>query len=219
MSDDPAAGLVLSVDLAGRPVTGVGAGRVAWRKYRSLLAAGARLTVVAPEACDAVTSAAASGDLDWSRRPYADGDLRGALLAVAATSDPSVNRRVAADAEAAGTLCVRIDGGGTASMAAAVHRGPLTLAVASSGTAPALAMRIREELEDRYGPEYGELAALMGRLRHDPDVSTLLSALPESERALRWHAILAGDTLSLLRSGDPDEAKEAALACLSSSAD
>ena len=211
--------VLLSVELAGRRVVGVGAGPVAWRKYRPLLEAGADLVVVAPAACDAVVQAAEAGELGWDQREYRPGDAEGVALVVAGTSDAGVNDQVAAEASARGSFCVRIDGGGSAAMVAAVRRGPVTLGVSTSGQAPALARHLRQELEAQYGAEYGELAALMGELRRDPGIATLLSGLSESERALRWHAVLASDTLRLLRSGYPDKAKEAALQCLSSSAD
>lgn len=215
----PRPGLPLTVHLSGLRVVGIGAGRVAWAKYRSLLESGAALTVIAPAATDEVDAADKEGRLTWRRRAYQPGDLAGAVLAVAATADPVVNEQVAAEAAATQTLCVRVDGGGTAGLVAVVHRGPLMLSVSTGGAAPALARRLRAELAERYGEEYGQLASLLGELRADSNVRAALEQLPPRLRAARWRAAASADSLGLLRAGRPDLAKEAALACLFSSSD
>lgn len=215
-SQAPAA-VPLTLHLEGQRVVVVGGGPVAAAKLTSLAGAGADLVVVAPEAGERVRAAADAGELTWHERRYRAGDLDGALLAVAATADAAVNARVAADAAAGATPCVRADGGGTAALAAAVRRGPLLLAVSTSGTAPALARRLRAELADAYGPEYGELAALLGELRRDPELEPRLHAMDPAERRARWHAVLDTDILDLVRNGRTDLARELAIACLSSS--
>jgi siroheme synthase-like protein len=210
-----AAGLPLLVDLTGLRVVVVGAGPVAAVKLRSLKPAGASVTVVAPEATDELRGAAAAGLLTWEQRRYAEGDLEGAVLVVAATSDAEVNDAVAAEARVRSTLCVRVDAGGSASLMGAVRRGPLTVAVASG--VPALSRRIRGELGAAYGEEWGVLAALLGELRGDPEVRARLAGTDDAGRAARWRSILDSDILSLIRLGRIDSAKEVALACLSSS--
>lgn len=215
------AGLPLLVELAGARVLCVGAGPVAAAKLTRLLAAGAVIEVVAPSACQAVSDAAAKRRLTWTRRPYRTTDLRGALLVLAATADAGTNDRIAAEARAAATFCIRAGAGsdGSAALLAALHRGPLLMAVSSGGAAPALARRVRDELAERYGPEYGELATLLGELRDDPDIRDALSALSAEERRARWHAVLDTDILSLLRTGRAVTAREVATACLSWSSD
>jgi precorrin-2 dehydrogenase/sirohydrochlorin ferrochelatase len=212
-------GIPLMVDLAGRRVVVVGAGRVATGKISSLAPLGARITVIAPRGVAAVAARAVAGELAWHRRPYRQGDLVGTHLAVAATSDTAVNDAVAAEADRLGVLCVRVDGGGTAAFMGAVRRGPLTIGVSTAGTSPALARRIRAELAQRYGEEYGSLAALLGELRADPHVRAALAELDDTERAARWRRVLDPDIVDAVRSGHLDSAKELALACLSSSSD
>lgn len=208
------AGLPLLVDLRGRVVVVVGAGPVAAAKLETLAPAVPAITVVAPEAVEAVTAAARDGALRWECRPYADGDLAGAHLAVAATADATVNDAVAAEADRRGILCVRADAGGSAAFMGTVRRGPLTLAVAT-GT-PALTRRVRQELAEAYGEEHGALAGLLADLRADPVVRAALAAVGGPERAARWRSILDTDILRIIRSGRLDLAKEVALACLSS---
>jgi precorrin-2 dehydrogenase/sirohydrochlorin ferrochelatase len=181
----------------------VGAGPVAAAKALPLLDEGADLTVVAPDAVDAI---AGERRLTWHRRPYAAGDLDGAVLVLAATGVPGVDDEVAKDAAGLGTLCVRVDGGGTAAFASVVRRGPLLLAVSTSGQAPALARRVRQRLEDEFGPEWGEVAALLGELRG----SVRLDGLPQAERRRRWRAAVD----ALLPGGQPRPDREAALGAL-----
>ncbi len=179
----------------------VGAGPVAAAKGLPLLGAGVDLVVVAPEAVADIQDAAAAQQLVWLRRRYEPGDLDGALLVIAATADRAADERVGLDAATARILCVRADGQGTAALPAVVRRGPLQLAVSTSGQAPALARRLREQLEGTYGPEWGELAALLGKLRARPDVRAALAGLDPAERRRRWRAavdaLLAGGRPSL----------------------
>src|SRR6266540_834636 len=137
------------VDLAARPVVVVGGGAVAERRALGLLAAGADLRVVSPRVGEGIDALAARGELTVERRPYRTGDLAGAVLAVAATDDPEVNRRVAADGRAAGVPVNRVDhpDGGDVTVPAVLRRGDLTVAVATSGRTPGLAGALRRRLE------------------------------------------------------------------------
>lgn len=209
----------LMVRLAGLRVVVVGGGEVAARKVTTLLDEGAEIVVCSPEAVPALAAAAEEGRIVWQRRPYRSGDAADARLVVAATADPGVNARVAADAEAAGAWCVRADGGGSANLAAAVRRGPLTLAVATDGGAPALSRKLRQELEASYGEEYGALALLLADLRRDAGIQRVLRGFPPSERRAKWRSVLDTDILDLLRNGQVAAAREVAIACLSSSSD
>ncbi len=191
-------------------------------KLEAMTGSGAEVVLVSPEAIPALADDARSGRLTWHRRPYAIGDLDAAALAIAGTADPAINEQVAADAQSAGVLCVRVDAApdathaGTAALPATVRRGPLTLAVTTSGAAPALAARIRSELEQTYDSAYEDLAVLLGELRTDPEIARTLSNLPAEERRARWQAVLDTDTLRLIRGGDETTAKEVATACLCS---
>ncbi|MBA3622647.1 MAG: bifunctional precorrin-2 dehydrogenase/sirohydrochlorin ferrochelatase, partial [Euzebyales bacterium] len=108
---------------------------------------------------------------------------------------------------------------GSAAFAAAVRRGPLTIAVSTGGQTPSLARRLRAELEESYGPEYGELTTLLGALRRDPQVRRHLESLDSEGRRAAWRAIPLADILTLIRKGLVLDARELALACLSSSSD
>jgi siroheme synthase-like protein len=210
--------LIVGLELADRPAVVVGGGTIATRKVERLAQAGAVVTVVAPELEAGLEQQVGRERLVWRARAYAPGDLEGAMLAVAATDDPEVNAAVGADADRAGVWCVRADEqrGGSAMLTATVERGPLQIAVSTGGAGPALAAHLRAELEAAYGPEWGELAALLGELRADSEVQAALAGFSSEERARRWRSVLAADTLSHLRNGDRPRAREVAVSCLCS---
>lgn len=225
------AGVPLLVDVADRRVVAVGGGPVAAAKTAPFLAAGAALTVVAPEAVGEIREAAAAGRLVWHARAYAPGDLAGAFLVVAATAEGAVNARVAADAAAQATFCVRTDRAapddrtapdhvpGTAALLGTVRHGDFVVAASTGGRAPAVARHVRGDLAARYGPEYGALVELLAELREAPDVGERLGHLDSASRRAAWRSLPVADILEALRNGDVPSARELALACLCSSSD
>jgi len=124
---------LVGLDVVGRTVVVVGGGSVAQRRVPRLLAAGATIRLVSPEATAAVEGMA--DQIDWRRRRYADGDLEDAWYALAATDDPAVNAAVVAEAERRRIFCVRADDGDLGSAvtpAVGEHEG-LTVGVLSGG--------------------------------------------------------------------------------------
>src|SRR6185295_18784036 len=99
------------LDLAGRRVVVVGGGTVAQRRLPRLVAAGARVEVVAPEATPAVQAMADNGEITWHQRPYAPGDLADAWYVVSCASVTEVNAAVSEEAERSRVFCVRADAG------------------------------------------------------------------------------------------------------------
>jgi precorrin-2 dehydrogenase/sirohydrochlorin ferrochelatase len=158
---------LLNLALEGRAAVVVGGGEVAARKVQNLLAAKANVTVIAPQLCDGIVALADEKRIVAHRRPYSTEDLAGAFVAIAATDDEGLNARVAEDAAAMNVLVNVVDRPAlcTFTVPATVRRGDLTLAIATEGRCPALAEILREELEERYGPEYAELVSLFGEAR------------------------------------------------------
>lgn len=159
----------LIVDLTGRRCLVVGGGPVAARRARALIDAGAQVRVISPSLTRALRDAVDAGEVEWRDREHRDDDAVGCTVVVAATDDVGVNRAVAADAAHHGALCNRADRAeeGDVVVPAALHRDDLVVAVSTGGTSPGLAAVVRDEIEDRFGPEWGHLAALLGELRGD----------------------------------------------------
>jgi len=136
------------------PCLVVGAGQVAARKLGSLLAASALVTVVAPEAVPEIRRLAREGRIAWRERPYRPGELEGFRLVIAASGSGEVNRQVFEEAARLGVPVNTVDDPEHCSffVPAVVRRGPLTLAISTSGTAPYLSRRLREHLESRLYP-------------------------------------------------------------------
>ncbi|HEX5787002.1 MAG TPA: siroheme synthase CysG [Woeseiaceae bacterium] len=155
------------LDLRDRPVLVVGAGEVALRKTRSLLDAGARPMVVAPEAGRGIQELAEAGRVRYRQRPFRAADVAGHWLVVHASPDPAVGRAVARAADAARVFCNSVDDPAACSyiVPAVVDRSPLIVAVSSAGTAPVLARRVRAAIESLLPMHTGALAALAGRWR------------------------------------------------------
>jgi uroporphyrin-III C-methyltransferase/precorrin-2 dehydrogenase/sirohydrochlorin ferrochelatase len=156
----------LFLKLAGRDVLVVGAGPIGTAKARSLVEVGARVTVVALEAQPEVRELAAAGALTLHERAFADADIDGSWLVVAAAT-PEVNRAVAAVAEARRTFVLAVDDPASASAygAGVVRRGGVTVAVSTDGRAPALAGLLREALEAVLPDELASWTAEAERVR------------------------------------------------------
>lgn len=205
----------------GRRCLVVGGGRVAARKIASLLDCGAAVTVVAPEVHEALGVLAASGTiaaiegppLDVQVRPYSPGEAAGYRLVVTATGDPEVDAAVHADAEAAGVWVNSADDPEHCSfvLPAVWRQGPVTVAVSTGATSPALATWLRSRVAEALGPDLEVLAGLLG------DARQRLRAAGRSTEEVDWQALLQGPLPDLVRQGRLEEAKallEAALAAL-----
>ncbi|MEO1037868.1 MAG: siroheme synthase CysG [Pseudomonadota bacterium] len=164
--------------LNGRKTVLVGGGNVALRKARLLLAAGARITVVAPALAPGMATLAASGELEHVAARFSPEALDGAFFVVAATDSSAINAEVFAAAERRQLLCNSVDdlAQSSAIVPAIVDRSPVQVAISTGGAAPVLARRLRERIEQLLPSGLGRLAALARRLRsrvtarvHDPE--------------------------------------------------
>ena len=154
------------LDLAGRRAVVVGGGRVALRKARALLAAGALVRVVAPKL---LAQLRRDKRIECRAEAYRKRHLKGALLVIAATDREAVNARVAADARAAGALVNVVDRPEECDfiVPSQVRRGALLIAATTGGAAPSLSRRIRERLERQFGPEYARWLKALAKVRED----------------------------------------------------
>jgi precorrin-2 dehydrogenase/sirohydrochlorin ferrochelatase len=160
-------GYMVNLSLKGREALVVGGGEIARRKVEDLLAAEARVTVVAPHICEGIEALAQQERIRAHPRPYRAEDIGDAFVAIAATDDEVLNAMVSRDATARHVLVNVVDRPAlcTFTVPATVRRGDLTIAVATNGRCPALSSILREELEGRYGPEYAALVDRFSELR------------------------------------------------------
>ncbi|MBI2304169.1 MAG: bifunctional precorrin-2 dehydrogenase/sirohydrochlorin ferrochelatase [Chloroflexi bacterium] len=194
----------LFVRLEGKECLVVGGGEVAERKVASLLDYGARVRVVSPSLSPGLKGLVEAGRVSWVSRSYESGDSKGAFLAFAATDDNEVNQRVAQEVEEAGGLVNVVDSPRRCRfiVPAVVRRGELVMAVSTGGHSPALAKRVRRELEERFPPEYALLVRLVSQVRKQ------LKAEGRRVAPQAWQEALDQGLRELLRQGKVEEAKE-----------
>jgi len=155
------------VKLEGRRVVVVGGGEIAAGKIDSLLQAGAKVLIVSPALNSQLASLVKENKIEWREKGFAPEDLQDAFLVIAATSVPSVNEAVYRAAEERGLLCNAVDDIGNCHFyyGAVVQRGDLQIAISTNGKSPALAQRLRKELEAQFGPEYEGWVEWLGAAR------------------------------------------------------
>ncbi len=155
------------LDLKNRICLVIGGGKVAERKVRMLLECGARVRVVARDLTEWLKEQVKSGSVEFVGEDFAPVQIEGTRLVIAATSDGELNRKVAAEADRRGIWCNVVDQPRdcTFILPSVVRRGDLTIAISTSGKSPALARKIRRELERVFGNEYAVFADIMGCIR------------------------------------------------------
>ena len=195
--------------LSGRRCVVVGGGDVGLEKVEGLLACDADVTLVAPVAVAPLQEYAREGSISWEQRPYAgESDLEGALLAIAATSDTEVNIAVFDDAERRAMLVNVVDVPPLCSfiLPAIVRTGPLAIAISTAGASPALAKRMKQEIQEQFGEPYARLAVMLNDVR-----GWAKGTLPTyQDRKEFFEGIVGGDPdpIALLREGDEEAVRE-----------
>jgi siroheme synthase-like protein len=195
--------LPLALVLRGRRCVVVGGGRRAARRVAELADAGASVVVVAPELSDRVAGlVAAVPSVSWRRGHFEPGDLDGVHLAVAATDDADVDQRVFDLAEARGTFvhCPDDPARCSAYAMALVRRGPVTVAVTTSGTSPALAAYLKDWLDARLDDGLGGVAELLADVRRD------LHDAGRSTEGREWHVVVDDELVATVAEGRSQQA-------------
>ena len=209
----PRFGYPVSLELSGRSAVVIGDDAVAQGKVEALLAAGAWVRVVATGPASALAALGSDPRVTVARRGWRPADLDGAAVCVAASAEEATRAAVYREAHARGVLVNVMDDVEHCDFAApaVVRRGDLLIAVSTGGRSPALARRLREELEARFGDEWAAALDLLAEVRGET-----LALLPDlHERARRWHQALDLDELEfLISAGRYDDAKQALLSRL-----
>jgi uroporphyrin-III C-methyltransferase/precorrin-2 dehydrogenase/sirohydrochlorin ferrochelatase len=200
----------VTLQLRGRRCTVLGEGPLAAEKARGLLAAGARLTVLAATPCAELEALQAEPELTLLRRGYVGGDLAGSFLAIDASGDPETNRLSFAEAQERGVLINVVDQPERCDFyaPALVRRGPLSVAVSTDGESPFLAGAIRARLERILGEEWGPFTALVGGVRR----RLRARGVPIADQTSVYRRLLRSEVRALLRDGRTGQARYAAAA-------
>jgi siroheme synthase-like protein len=196
---------IACLKLSARRCVVIGGGEVGLEKVEGLLACDAAVTLIAPHAEAALEEHEREGSIEWQRRDYAGaGDLEGAFLAIAATDDTDVNIAVYEDAERRAMLVNVVDVPPLCNfiLPAIVRMSPLAIAISTAGASPALAKRMKREIEAQFGEPYARLAVLLNEAR-----GWAKSTLPTyQDRKQFFEQIVGGepDPIELLRAEGGD---------------
>jgi precorrin-2 dehydrogenase / sirohydrochlorin ferrochelatase len=166
----------------------VGGGGVAYRKALDLIDCGAEITMIAEKPNPECVGIASEGDIKLLIRSFRKEDLKGMFLVFAATDDSAVNAEISAIARQEGVLVNAVDDPGQCDFlsGAIVKRGPLRIAISTSGSSPFIAQKIRNDLEKRYDRIYGSFIQVVGEMRKD--ILTFDCADEIKTRSLNWLA-------------------------------
>jgi uroporphyrin-III C-methyltransferase / precorrin-2 dehydrogenase / sirohydrochlorin ferrochelatase len=166
---EPASLFPLFLKLEGKRCLVVGAGVIGLEKVESLLRCGPFITVVAPQAVAGVQELSASGAIEWLARRYEPEDVVGRDLVIAATSDREVNRAVFEEAARRSILCNTADDPPLCDFffGSVVRRGALQIAISTAGESPAVAQRLRREIDAQLPSDLGPWLADLGQLRRE----------------------------------------------------
>lgn len=194
------------LDLRGRRCVVVGGGSVAERKVNVLIERDAEVVVISPELSPRLAGLAREGKIAHVPRAYAPGDLEDVWLVFGATDDRATNAAVFEEAEARGVPVNVVDDPELCSFTvpSIVARGELQIAISTGGASPALAAKLRGDLEEEYGPEYATLVEVLGEFRGE----VLRRVESGSERRRIFEAAVSSDLVGQIRSGKNVTAKD-----------
>ena len=173
----------LFLKLDGKLAVVVGGGAIAEGKIEGLLSAGARVRIIAPQVTKQIAEWVRFRRVEWLPKEFAAGNLEGATLVVAATSAPGANKAVFTEAESRNILCNAVDDIENCHFyyGAVVQRGDLQIAISTNGKSPALAQRLRKELEEQYPGDYAVWLDWLGAAR---EILRADASDPEQTKAL-----------------------------------
>jgi precorrin-2 dehydrogenase/sirohydrochlorin ferrochelatase len=193
------------LDLRDRPCVVIGGGTVAERKTLALLEAGAEVTIISPALTPKLHEFSDTGKITHLKKQFEESDLSGEFLVIAATPSAEVNTQVATACRKRRVLVnVAVPPEESSFIVpSVVERGDLMIAISTSGASPALAKKIRQDIEQRYGTEYGlfldKMSAIRNRVREEiPDLL---------KRHEVFQTIVDSDVIELIRQGKMHEAE------------
>ena len=190
----------INLNIHNRDCLVVGGGGVGTRKVITLLDCGARVTVVSPDPTPRLKKLAAEGSIQLKERSYRSDDVDQVFLVIGATDDENLNRQISKDAERVKILCNIADRPDVCNfiLPAIVRRGDLAITISTSGKSPALAKRLRLDLQTQFGEQYADLLRLMGAIR---DKLLRQAHEPEAHKAL-FNQLIDKDLIGLIKANN-----------------
>jgi len=184
------------VQLNEQPCVVIGGGKIAEGKVDGLLAANAKVKIISPELTLHLHDLVKQNQIEYAARHYQVGDLTGAFMVICATDQNEINHQVWQEASANQQLVNVVDDTPRCNFIAPaiLRQGDLNIAISTGGKAPALAVRLKQRLQEEIGPQYERFLELSGQLReplarHIPDFET---------RKKLWYDLVDSDILELL---------------------
>jgi siroheme synthase-like protein len=193
------------LNIQGKKCLIVGGGEVALRKAQMLVEHGATVEVVSPTFCPELNQLVKDGTIQAIHRDYETADLNDVFLAVAATDDIKTNEKVATEARKIGILVNVVDKPDISDFIVPSYfrRGDIIVAVSTSGRSPALARKIRGELERDFKAEYAQLAVIASEVRNELKQRGVTVSGDDWQEVLNLNSLI-----ELIRRGKNQEARE-----------
>jgi len=169
----------------------IGGGEIALRKVKTLLEYGASVEIVSPSFCPDLVKIAKEGKIKSHTKSYSSQDLKGALIAIAATDDVKINQRISIDAKKYGVLINVVDKPQYSDfiVPSSLTRGDIIIAVSTSGKSPALARKIRTDLENQLGDEYTKLVDIISKARNQMRLEGITVTSEAWQKALNLNSM------------------------------
>tara|TARA_B100000029_G_scaffold389840_1_gene386395 strand:- start:100624 stop:101268 length:645 start_codon:yes stop_codon:yes gene_type:complete len=201
------------IDIENQPCLVVGGGCVAEEKIEALLECKGKVSVISPELTNELSKKVENGDILWESRKYITGAVQGYRIVISATDSQKVNEQVYRDAEIRGIMVNVVDIPPLCRfiVPSIVRQRDLCIAISTGGKSPALAKKIRVELETKFGDEYADLVDLLGEYR-----PLMQRKYPDdiNIRARLWTSLVDSDILDLIRAGHLDKARDRVESCI-----
>lgn len=189
----------INLDISGKNCVVVGGGKVAFRKIRGLLEAGALVKVIAPEICAEVAELVERGEISLTREKFSAEMLSDELILIAATDNPEINRQAAQIAQSKKILANVVNrASGNFFLPSRIRRGEFLLTVSTGMTSPAFSRFVRQMLESEFDENFGAVLKLITRYREK--VKELLPN-PDARKNF-WREVLTEDDWELLKLGE-----------------
>lgn len=202
----------VNLDLSQQKCLVIGGGKVAERKVETLLECGGLIKLISPSLTPKLRELVELRKIVYEVKDFEEKDLKGVFLVIGATDQQEINEKVAKAAFAQGVLVNVVDAAALSNfiVPATHHQGMLAISISTGGASPALAAKIRREIAQSYGPEYGEFLELLQDIR--PKV---ISKYPtQAERKKVFQKMVDSDILDLIREENQEKAKERIAECI-----